>query len=86
MKILHVLARPDHRRVDHLPRALHRAVDEGVDRKVLGLVAARVRDDGPNLEEAEELLERRSGDEDSPRILGAFNEPCSDWLNFFCFA
>ena len=36
-------------------------------------------------EEAEELLERRSGDEDSPRILGAFNEPCSDWLNFFCF-
>ena len=37
-------------------------------------------------EEAEELLERRSGDVDSPRILGAFNEPCSDWLNFFCFA
>ena len=36
-------------------------------------------------EEAEELLERRSGDADSPRILGAFNEPCSDWLNFFCF-
>ena len=34
-------------------------------------------------EEAEELLERRSGDVDSPRILGAFNEPCSDWLNFF---
>jgi benzoyl-CoA 2,3-dioxygenase component B len=37
-------------------------------------------------EEAEELLERRSGDDDSPRILGAFNEPCTDWLNFFCFA
>ena len=36
-------------------------------------------------EEAEDLLERRSGDPDSPRILGAFNEPCSDWLNFFCF-
>ena len=32
-------------------------------------------------EEAEELLERRSGDVDSPRILGAFNER-SDWLNF----
>ena len=26
-------------------------------------------------EEAEELLERRSGDADHPRILGAFNEP-----------
>ena len=36
-------------------------------------------------EEAEALLERRSGDADSPRILGAFNEPCSDWLSFFCF-
>jgi benzoyl-CoA 2,3-dioxygenase component B len=36
-------------------------------------------------EEAEALLERRSGDADSPRILGAFNEPCQDWLNFFCF-
>jgi benzoyl-CoA 2,3-epoxidase subunit B len=37
-------------------------------------------------EEADELLERRSGNADSPRILGAFNEPCDDWLNFFCFA
>jgi benzoyl-CoA oxygenase B subunit len=27
-------------------------------------------------EEAEALLARRSGDADSPRILGAFNEPC----------
>jgi benzoyl-CoA 2,3-dioxygenase component B len=36
-------------------------------------------------EEAEALLERRSGDEDSPRILGAFNEPCDNWLSFFCF-
>ncbi len=36
-------------------------------------------------EEAEALLERRSGDQDSPRILGAFNEPCNDWLSFFCF-
>jgi benzoyl-CoA 2,3-dioxygenase component B len=36
-------------------------------------------------EEAEALLERRSGDPDSPRILGAFNEPCTDWLSFFCF-
>ena len=36
-------------------------------------------------EEAEALLERRSGNSDSPRILGAFNEPISDWLSFFCF-
>jgi benzoyl-CoA 2,3-epoxidase subunit B len=36
-------------------------------------------------EEAEGLLERRSGNEDSPRILGAFNEPIEDWLSFFCF-
>lgn len=36
-------------------------------------------------EEAEELLERRSGNSDSPRILGAFNEPIEDWLSFFCF-
>ena len=36
-------------------------------------------------EEAEELLERRSGDPDHPRILTTFNEPCEDWLSFFCF-
>ncbi|MDP7039469.1 MAG: benzoyl-CoA 2,3-epoxidase subunit BoxB [Myxococcota bacterium] len=36
-------------------------------------------------EEAEELLERRSGHADSPRILGAFNEPITNWLDFFCF-
>jgi benzoyl-CoA 2,3-dioxygenase component B len=36
-------------------------------------------------EEAEMLLERRSGDADKPRILGAFNEPCTDWLHFFMF-
>ena len=36
-------------------------------------------------EEAEELLERRSGDVDRPRLLGAFNEPCDDWLNFYMF-
>ncbi|MGH9333556.1 MAG: benzoyl-CoA 2,3-epoxidase subunit BoxB, partial [Vicinamibacteria bacterium] len=30
-------------------------------------------------------LDRRSGDRDRPRILGAFNEPCDDWLNFFMF-
>ncbi len=36
-------------------------------------------------EEAEELLRRRSGDADKPRILGAFNEPCTDWLSFFMF-
>jgi benzoyl-CoA 2,3-dioxygenase component B len=36
-------------------------------------------------EEAEELLTRRSGDVDRPRILGAFNEPTSHWLSFFMF-
>jgi benzoyl-CoA 2,3-dioxygenase component B len=36
-------------------------------------------------EEAEALLERRSGDSDRPRILGAFNEPVTNWLDFFMF-
>src|SRR5690349_5288077 len=36
-------------------------------------------------EEAEELLERRSGNPDHPRILGTFNEPCESWLDYFCF-
>jgi benzoyl-CoA 2,3-dioxygenase component B len=36
-------------------------------------------------EEADELLARRSGDADKPRILNAFNEPIDDWLSFFMF-
>ncbi len=36
-------------------------------------------------EEAETLVERRSGDVDNPRILGAFNAPIEDWLSFFMF-
>jgi benzoyl-CoA 2,3-epoxidase subunit B len=36
-------------------------------------------------EEAEELLERRSGSFDKPRILTTFNEPIEDWLSFFMF-
>jgi benzoyl-CoA 2,3-dioxygenase component B len=36
-------------------------------------------------EEAEALLERRSGDPDTPRMLGAFNEQTPDWLSFFMF-
>ncbi|KAB2897754.1 MAG: benzoyl-CoA 2,3-epoxidase subunit BoxB [Kofleriaceae bacterium] len=36
-------------------------------------------------EEADELLARRSGDRDRPRILGAFNEPNNHWLSFFMF-
>jgi benzoyl-CoA 2,3-dioxygenase component B len=36
-------------------------------------------------EEAEALLERRSGDPDKPRILGAFNAPVDNWLDFFMF-
>ena len=36
-------------------------------------------------EEAEALLERRSGNADSPRMLEAFNEPIDTWLDFFAF-
>src|SRR5690625_2416066 len=36
-------------------------------------------------EEAQALLERRSADENNPRILGAFNERTPDWLSFFMF-
>ena len=36
-------------------------------------------------EEADALLQRRSGQMDNPRILGAFNEPTPDWLAFFMF-
>ena len=36
-------------------------------------------------DEAEELLLRRSGNEDAPRILGAFNQPIETFLDFFCF-
>lgn len=36
-------------------------------------------------EEAEALLERRSGDADKPRILATFNEVTDEWLSFFMF-
>jgi benzoyl-CoA 2,3-epoxidase subunit B len=36
-------------------------------------------------DEADALLLRHSGSEDSPRILGAFNEETPDWLSFFMF-
>ena len=36
-------------------------------------------------EEADALLQRRSGQEDNPRILQAFNEQTPDWLAFFMF-
>ena len=36
-------------------------------------------------EESEGLLERRAGDEDKPRILGAFNEKTPDWLSYLMF-
>jgi benzoyl-CoA 2,3-dioxygenase component B len=36
-------------------------------------------------EEANELLQRQSGSEDKPRMLGAFNEATPDWLSFFMF-
>ena len=37
-------------------------------------------------EEADELLTRRSGHADHPRILNAFNAPIRDWIDLFCFA
>src|ERR1700741_2378624 len=36
-------------------------------------------------EEAAALLQRRSGDADKPRMLGAFNEATPDWLSFHLF-
>src|SRR5215469_2152510 len=36
-------------------------------------------------EEAEALLQRRSGSADKPRMLGAFNEATPDWLSFHMF-
>ena len=36
-------------------------------------------------EEADEMLERHSGDADRPRILTTFNDPVEDWLSFFAF-
>jgi len=36
-------------------------------------------------EEADALLQRNSGSQDSPRILGAFNEKTPDWLAFYMF-
>lgn len=36
-------------------------------------------------EEADDLLRRRSGSGEAPRMLGAFNEETPDWLSFFMF-
>ena len=36
-------------------------------------------------DEAERLLERRSGSADNPRILGTFNQRIETWLDFFMF-
>jgi benzoyl-CoA 2,3-epoxidase subunit B len=36
-------------------------------------------------DEAEDLLRRRSGSVDAPRMLGAFNQQTPDWLSFFMF-
>ncbi len=36
-------------------------------------------------DEAEEMLQRHSGDPDTPRILEAFNKPIETWVDFFCF-
>jgi benzoyl-CoA 2,3-epoxidase subunit B len=37
-------------------------------------------------DEAEELLQRHSGHEDKPRMLGAFNSPIETWLDMFAFS
>ncbi|MGH7907217.1 MAG: benzoyl-CoA 2,3-epoxidase subunit BoxB, partial [Candidatus Binataceae bacterium] len=37
-------------------------------------------------EEADDLLTRRSGHPDHPRILNAFNAPIRDWLDYYCFS
>lgn len=37
-------------------------------------------------DEAEEMLDRSSGDADKPRMLEAFNSPIDNWLDFFMFA
>ena len=36
-------------------------------------------------DEADDLLRRRSGSKDAPRMLGAFNEATPDWLSLFMF-
>jgi len=36
-------------------------------------------------EESAELLQRQSGSNEKPRMLGAFNEATPDWLSFFMF-
>ncbi|MGB7859647.1 MAG: benzoyl-CoA 2,3-epoxidase subunit BoxB, partial [Acidimicrobiia bacterium] len=36
-------------------------------------------------EEANDLLRRQSGNAETPRMLGAFNEETPDWLSFFMF-
>jgi len=36
-------------------------------------------------DEADAMLERRSGNPDKPRILGTFNEPITNWLSYFMF-
>jgi benzoyl-CoA 2,3-epoxidase subunit B len=36
-------------------------------------------------DEADELLQRRSGNVNNPRILNTFNEPIEEWLSFFMF-
>jgi len=59
-------------------------VEEG--RHLWAMVYLLHRYFGPDgRDEADEMLERHSGDPDNPRILGAFNEETPDWLSFFMF-
>src|ERR1039457_3963667 len=73
------LAPPEHdRRVgfgDHMGLPVWQEVPGGYRNMLRRLIG----------EESAELLERRSGSSDKPRILEAFNEPIEDWLSFYMF-
>src|ERR1700751_3178199 len=68
---------------DSFRRAQGRGRMAGGPRRILRQTAPPLGHAGR--EEGEALLERRSGDRDNPRILGAFNETTPDWLSFFMF-
>src|ERR1700741_154933 len=67
------------------PRNLFQ-VNGGEGRHLWAMVSLLQKSSGAGgRDEAEDLLRRRSGDPDNPRILQAFNKPVEDWLTFFCF-
>jgi hypothetical protein len=64
---------------------MRRMAQEMVDKRVGALWPSLNGLDVLGIGHAEALLERRSGQEDNPRILQAFNEETPDWLSFFMF-